>query len=185
MTAANLTANVVSAANDFANLMPSKITFRYGGYITCIMGIAFMPWKLFADSHSFIFTWLLGYSAVLGGVCGVMLADYHIIRKRHLALLELYNFDSSGHYYYNHGVNWVGIICMILGVIPTIPGFLAELGKFAPTSAVERFFVHLYDYAWFVSLAISLSCYLLMMPFIYPNTLKKQFSQDSDGSPAA
>src|ERR1700745_2869528 len=32
-------ANVVSAANDFSNLRPRKISFRTGGIITCFMGI--------------------------------------------------------------------------------------------------------------------------------------------------
>src|SRR5205085_2258393 len=37
--ATNIAANVVSPANDFANLMPSKITLRTGGLITGIVGI--------------------------------------------------------------------------------------------------------------------------------------------------
>jgi len=35
----NLAANVVSPANDFSNLWPSRITFRIGGLITGIIGI--------------------------------------------------------------------------------------------------------------------------------------------------
>ena len=45
----NIGANVVSPANDFSNLWPRKINFRTGGVITCLMGIALMPWKLLSN----------------------------------------------------------------------------------------------------------------------------------------
>ena len=47
--ATNIAANVVSPANDFAHLAPRKISFRIGGFITGIVGILMMPWKLVAD----------------------------------------------------------------------------------------------------------------------------------------
>jgi NCS1 family nucleobase:cation symporter-1 len=62
----NIGANVVSPANDFSNLWPRKISFRTGGVITCLMGIALMPWRLLADYKTFILGWLGGYAAFLG-----------------------------------------------------------------------------------------------------------------------
>src|SRR3990167_7550631 len=76
--ASNLTANMVSPANDFANLWPEKISYKMGGYVTCVLGIAVIPWKLFATPDSFIFIWLLGYSPVLGAI-GSHLFIYFII----------------------------------------------------------------------------------------------------------
>ncbi len=64
--ATNIAANVVSPANDFAQLSPRKISFRIGGLITGIVGILMMPWKLVADPNGYIFTWLIAYSALLG-----------------------------------------------------------------------------------------------------------------------
>src|SRR6185295_7459191 len=61
--ATNIAANVVSPANDFSHLAPKKISFRIGGYITGIVGILMMPWKLVADPNGYIFTWLVAYSA--------------------------------------------------------------------------------------------------------------------------
>src|SRR5690606_1219535 len=58
--ATNIAANVVSPANDFANLWPSKISFRTGGLITGVIGILIQPWKLVADPSGYIFTWLVG-----------------------------------------------------------------------------------------------------------------------------
>ena len=70
--ATNIAANVVSPANDFSNLSPRKISFRTGGLITGIIGVLIMPWKLVADPSGYIFTWLIGYSALLGPIGGVI-----------------------------------------------------------------------------------------------------------------
>lgn len=52
-------------ANDFSNLRPSLISFRSGGLITGFLGILMMPWKLKSTYSSYIFGWLVGYSALL------------------------------------------------------------------------------------------------------------------------
>lgn len=69
--AMNITANLVSPANDFSNIKPDLIDFKKGGYITGLAGVIIFPWKLFSDASSFIFVWLIGYSAVLGAIAGV------------------------------------------------------------------------------------------------------------------
>ena len=58
--AVNIAANVVSPANDFANALPRLISFKTGGLITGLVGIAMQPWRLLADPKGYIFTWLLG-----------------------------------------------------------------------------------------------------------------------------
>src|ERR1700738_1334455 len=78
----NVAANVVSPANDFSNLRPSLISFRAGGLITGIVGILMMPWKLMSDFSSYIFGWLVGCSALLGPIAGIMICDYYLVRGR-------------------------------------------------------------------------------------------------------
>ena len=80
----NAAANVVGPANSFSNMWPSKIDFKRGGYITGVIGIVMMPWKLLADPSGYIFTWLIGYSALLGPVIGIILVDYFLVRKTEL-----------------------------------------------------------------------------------------------------
>jgi NCS1 family nucleobase:cation symporter-1 len=77
----NIAANVVSPANDFANLAPKYVSFKTGGLITGILGILIMPWKLMASADIYIFEWLVGYSALLGPIAGIMIVDYWIIRN--------------------------------------------------------------------------------------------------------
>lgn len=158
--ATNLAANVVSPANDFANLWPSKITFRIGGLITGIIGILIQPWKLVADPSGYIFTWLVGYSALLGPIGGILIADYFIIRKTNLKPLDLYL--STGEYTYKNGFNIAAIAALIFGVLPNIPGFLGTIKVMDPGN-VGSFLMHLYNYAWFVGFATAFVVYYAMM----------------------
>src|SRR5207248_6157707 len=82
--ATNIAANVVSPANDFAHLWPRVIGFRIGGLITAVVGVLIQPWKLVADPTGYIYTWLIAYSALLGAVGGVLIADYFLIRRTRL-----------------------------------------------------------------------------------------------------
>ena len=150
----NAAANVVGPANAFSNMMPSKIDFKRGGYITGIIGILIMPWKLIADPTGYIFTWLIGYSALLGPVIGIILVDYFLVRKTELNVDDLYR--KNGQY---AGVNPMAIIALVIGVIPNIPGFLANVGLYSGSGIV----VDLYNYAWFIGLGISSVIYYLLM----------------------
>ena len=111
--ATNIAANIVSPANDFANLAPSKIDFRKGGYITGIIGILIFPWKLMADPTGYIFTWLVGYSSLLGPVGGIMIADYFFLRKQQLQVADLYS--ETGMYTFKNGFNSAAIIALAIG----------------------------------------------------------------------
>jgi NCS1 family nucleobase:cation symporter-1 len=92
--AVNIAANVVSPANDFANAFPRWISFRTGGLITGIIGILMQPWRLLADPSGYIFSWLVGYSGGLGSIAGVLIADYWLVRRRQLALGDLYRVEG-------------------------------------------------------------------------------------------
>src|SRR5438477_7899185 len=156
--ATNIAANVVSPANDFAHLAPHRISFRVGGLITGIIGVLMMPWKLVADPSGYIFTWLVGYSALLGPIGGIMIADYFVIRRRHLNLNALYRHDAE--HCYTNGFSLVALFSLVAAVLPNIPGFLVTI-KVLPTAAVAPFFVSLYHYAWFVGFFLAFAFYLL------------------------
>ena len=78
----NMAANVVSPSNDFSSLAPRRISYVTGGLITAVLGIAMMPWKLYADAAAYIFTWLIGYSSLMGAIGGILIADYWVLRRR-------------------------------------------------------------------------------------------------------
>ena len=147
----NIAANVVSPANDFANLAPRAISFKTGGLITGLLGVVMMPWKLLANPETYIFDWLVGYSALLGPIAGIMIVDYWILRRCELDVPDLYRV--SGRY---AGVNRSSVIALVIGIAPNVPGFLQQ------THIVEGgspFFATLYKYAWFVGFAIATASY--------------------------
>ena len=156
--ATNIAANVVSPANDFANLAPKKISFRTGGFITGIIGLLMMPWKLVADPNAYIFTLLLGFSALLGPIAGILIADYFVIRRCKLDAEDLYRAD--GIYRYHSGFSYAGIGAFVLAVLPNLPGFLVQV-KLLDGAVVPDFLESLYQQAWFVGFGLAFVLYLV------------------------
>jgi NCS1 family nucleobase:cation symporter-1 len=155
----NIAANVVGPANDFSNLAPRRISFRMGGLLTAVIGIVMMPWKLMADPTGYIFTWLIGYSALLGPIAGIMIADYFVCRKKHLDLAALY--DPHGAYRFTNGFSTVALIAFLLGVFPSLPGFLVAV-KAVEGAGLSGALLSLYNYAWFVGFGIAFSVYIAL-----------------------
>ncbi|MGB2667869.1 MAG: NCS1 family nucleobase:cation symporter-1 [Candidatus Acidiferrum sp.] len=145
----NVAANVVSPSNDFSNLRPSLISFRTGGLITGVVGIAMMPWKLLSTFSAYIFGWLVGCSALLGPIAGIMICDYYLVRDRQLALEDLYR--RGGAYEYRHGFNALAIVALAVGVAVALVGLIVPALHW------------LYDYAWFVGFFVSSGLYWLLM----------------------
>jgi NCS1 family nucleobase:cation symporter-1 len=156
--ATNIAANVVSPANDFAHLAPRRISFRLGGLITGLIGVAMMPWKLVADPSGYIFNWLIAYSALLGPIGGILIADYFVCRRCRLNLPALYLPD--GEYRFTRGFSVVALVALALGVLPSLPGFLVQVNLLDP-ARVGTFLVGLYHYAWFVGFIVAFAAYLL------------------------
>ena len=151
----NIAANVISPANDFANCAPRLISFRTGGLITGVIGILIMPWKVLADADAYIFNWLVGYSALLGPIAGIMVVDYWLIRRRELDVPDLYRV--SGRY---SGVNWVAIAALVVGVAPNVPGFLRSVQVL---SGEPDGWDAIYPYAWFTGFFVAAVLYRLGM----------------------
>ncbi len=145
----NVAANVVSPSNDFSNLNPRLISFRTGGFITGVLGVFMMPWKLLGDYSAYIFGWLVGYSSLLGPIAGVMIADYFILRHCDLEVEDLYR--RNGLYEYDRGVNFRAVIALALGIA------IALLGLVLPPMR------WLYDYSWFVGFLVSGAVYIALM----------------------
>ncbi|MBZ2208729.1 NCS1 family nucleobase:cation symporter-1 [Massilia soli] len=156
----NLAANLVGPAYDFSALSPKQISYRAGGYITAGIALVMMPWKILETTQGYIFTWLIGYSALLGPIAGIMIIDYYFIRKTTLNVGDLYRHD--GEYSYRKGWNIAAIIAFILGVLPNIPGFLNAAFP-ASFPEVGDIFKTIYTYAWFVGVAIAALVYGVMM----------------------
>jgi NCS1 family nucleobase:cation symporter-1 len=142
----NVAANVVAPANGFANLWPSRVSFAIGGLITGVLGIVIMPWRLLSDYGTFIFGWLVGYSALLGPIAGIFIADYWVVRKARLSLPDLYSADGI------YG-RWNGkaLVALAAGIAVALIGLVVPALR------------PLYDYAWFVGFGVAFALYALLM----------------------
>ena len=156
----NMAANVVSPSNDFSNLSPRRISYVRGGLITAVIGILMMPWKLYSDAAAYIFTWLLGYSSLMGALGGILIADYWVLRRQTLLVGEL--FREQGAYTYRNGYNWRAVAALVLSVLPVIPGFVRAATTPGGRVANPNLFDQLYSYAWFVTFALSFVLYLIL-----------------------
>ena len=141
----NIAANIVAPANSFANLSPQRISFRTGGVIAALLGIAILPWKLL-DVYQ---TWLITYSGLLGAVGGVLVCDYLLVRRGVLAVDDLYR--PGGAYWYSRGVNPAALAAFAVGVTVAMSGALVPGLRF------------LFDGAWFSASAVAFVVYWLLM----------------------
>jgi cytosine/uracil/thiamine/allantoin permease len=127
----NIAANVIAPAYAFSNLLPRQISFRMGGVIAGIIGIISCPWWLMKSISDI----LLLISGLLGPILGILLCDYFVVRRRQLALDELYWVD--GQYCYNNGWHLPAIVAMLVGV------GVAIIGNFVPALSF------LFTLSWF------------------------------------
>ena len=154
----NLAANVVAPANGFSNIAPKLISFKMGGFITAGLGIAIMPWKLLESAGSYLFVWLVGYSSLLGPIAGILIADYFFVRACRLNTEAFYQRGSD--YEYHKGWNLYALLALVLGIAPSIAGFLTAIGV---VDNAPAFLVEICNYAWFVGAFTSGILYYLFM----------------------
>ena len=141
----NIAANVVAPANSFSNLSPRRISFRAGGLIAGVIGIAIFPWRLL-DLYQ---TWLISYSGLLGAVAGVIVCDYAVVRRGVLELEELY--AEGGEYSYSGGINQRAVWALAAGIAVALVGTL------------DARFAFLFNGAWFFAAAVSFVVYYGLM----------------------
>ena len=98
------------------------ISYVTGGLITAVIGVLMMPWKLMGSMGNYIFTWLIGYSGLMGAIAGILICDYWVLRKQHLDLEAL--FDPRGRYSYSNGINWRAMVTLVASVASVVLGFI-------------------------------------------------------------
>lgn len=145
----NVAANVVAPARAVENLWPRKITFAGGAVITGLIALLMQPWNLVGDMYTYIMGFLGGYGALLGPIDGIAIADYWFVRKRRLALKELY--VKTGRYNYKSGFNRNSIIAFLVAIV------LSFLGLFVP------WLKFIWDNAWTIGLLVAGFLYAYLM----------------------
>ena len=117
----NLSANVISCANDMTSLFPKYINIRRGVIIaTVTAGWIMVPWKIIHSAASLL-SFMSGLGIFLAPIAAIMGADYWVVKKKHVDVPALYR--AHGRYRYNHaGTNWRALLAFLISVVPNLPG---------------------------------------------------------------
>lgn len=139
----NISANSLSAANDFTALFPRFVNLRRGQLLCALLCWALVPWKILASAGSFL-NFMSAYAIFLGPIAAIMLFDFWVVHKRKYDTLGLYN--PKGIYRYNAGVNWRAVVAFVVGVAPSLAGFVNGIDARVEVGVG----VHPYQIGWLI-----------------------------------
>jgi NCS1 family nucleobase:cation symporter-1 len=117
----NLSANVISCANDICCLFPKYINIKRGVILSTITAAWIMqPWKIIYSAASLL-AFMAGLGIFLAPIAAILGADYWITHQKHLDVPGLYR--ARGRYRYNkYGTNWRAAVAFLVSVVPNLPG---------------------------------------------------------------
>jgi NCS1 family nucleobase:cation symporter-1 len=140
----NIPANIVSPSYDLNNLAPRLFTFKRAAVVAIIISFVYGPWEIMKNPDT-LYSVLDNIGAVLGPILGIVMADFFIVRRRRLAVRDLYQPD--GIYRASGGYNLVAI-----GVFLAVTAVLI-IGEYVPPVG------WLYNNAWFVGVILGFVVY--------------------------
>ncbi|KAF9020371.1 hypothetical protein BDZ89DRAFT_1072293 [Hymenopellis radicata] len=154
--------NSVSAGMDLAlvsspTYYTKYLNIRRGAYVLAALGILSNPWQYLSNASTFL-TVLSGFGIFLAPFTGVMLADYLVVRRCVIKLEDCYVGDSTSLYWYWHGFHWRALVAWIIGVFPTMPGFIMSVRD----ATAYNSWIRIFNIAFFVGLAVSLAAFWLI-----------------------
>ncbi|KAJ5101188.1 hypothetical protein N7456_007240 [Penicillium angulare] len=161
----NISANSLSAANDFTALAPKFINIRRGQILCAFLSWALVPWKILASAENFL-NFMSAYAIFLGPIAAIMLFDYWIINRRRYDSLALYQpWNPTYRYEFivpgfpEHilsGFNWRAIVAFLIGVAPNLPGLINAVNPSIPVGKG----VHPYQFGWLLGFFATAGVYV-------------------------
>ncbi|KAG4418386.1 hypothetical protein IFR04_008453 [Cadophora malorum] len=153
----NLSANVISCANDMTSLFPKYINIRRGVIITTITaGWIMVPWKIIHSAASLL-SFMAGLGIFLAPIAAICAADYWVTKKMHIDVPALYK--AHGRYRYNkYGTNWRAVIAFLISVVPNIPGMANSVNSKIDAGGAK--YIYYMFYIWGFTSAFTSYCLL-------------------------
>ncbi|KAF7776511.1 hypothetical protein Agabi119p4_4904 [Agaricus bisporus var. burnettii] len=159
LLSSTVAASAIVGGIDLSAMLPRYIDIRRGAYIILIVGIAIQPWKILNTPNNFIDA-LSGYAVFLGPLTGIMLTEYHVLRRQRIKLSHLFIPNSMSDYWFWRGINWRAPIAWLLGVFPNLPGFAASIS--AKPLKVNMTWMHVFYMSWFLGFLISGMAWIIL-----------------------
>lgn len=154
----NVYADTIGPAYDFSNLYPKKLTWFAGVVIVVIIAAILQSWSYYFSAQSYVENWLLTYGAILGGIEGIIVFDYAVIRRFKFEIYDL--FYSKGRFRYFRGVNPAAVIAFAISTFLVFPPN-TYVNPNAPLLYPGQDWV--FQNAWVSAILISGAIYLLLM----------------------
>ncbi|BCK75544.1 APC transporter [Acetobacter aceti NRIC 0242] len=157
----NISANFVSAAFDFSNIAPNRLSWRQGGLIAATGAIIVTPWNLYARPELVHLT-LDVLGSCITPMVAILLADYYIVKKQHIQPEVLYSSDRHDAYWYQGGINPVAISALVAGTLCGLSFiFFAVFAEYRNLSCVAGFMT-------------AFGCYLLLAQMFPHQCIQKK-----------
>ncbi|KAL1985664.1 hypothetical protein VTN96DRAFT_7531 [Rasamsonia emersonii] len=168
----NLSANVISCANDLTSLFPKYINIRRGVVLTTVTAAWIMvPWKIVSSASSLL-TFMSGLGIFLAPISAILGADFWVVKRRRVDVPALYR--AHGGYRYNHaGTNWRAVVAFLVSVVPNIPGMAATVNPSLTGKVRGAVKIYSIFYLWGFSSAFAAYC-LLSVVFPARETLVRE-----------
>ncbi|KAH8178381.1 hypothetical protein LIA77_03463 [Sarocladium implicatum] len=162
----NLSANVISCANDLTSLCPRFINIRRGVVLTTITAAWIMqPWRILHSAASLL-SFMSGLGIFLAPIAALLGADYWVVHRQKLDVPGLYR--SHGRYRYNIvGTNWRAVIAFLVSAVPNIPGLAAQVNPDLSESIGGAQKIYFMFYFWGFGSAFAIYCGL---SWLFPPT---------------
>lgn len=142
-------ANFVAPIYALNNLFPKHLNFRRAALISAVIGLVILPWNLY-NSPAVINYFLGGLGAILGPLFGIIMADYWLVRRSQINVLDLFTTDSGGEYHYAKGVNMRAVVALVITAVAAL------LMAFVPAFKVVS------EFSWFIGAGLGAVVYLLV-----------------------
>ena len=113
----NLVANYIPPAFDLANLAPSRISFRTGGYLTAAFGFVIGALWVVTINEIGLPTFVDTLGALLAPLYGVLVAHYYVIQRRSILVADLFRMDPDARYHYHRGWNVRALVAIAVAAV--------------------------------------------------------------------
>lgn len=162
----NCISNAISGGMDLASVFPRYINIRRGSIIIILLAWPTQPWLFYNSSSTFV-TVMSSFTVFITPLIAMYICDYMVIRKRILKLSDCYKSSPSSIYWYSHGVNWISILCFLVGAAPGLPGLIHAANNSIPiNNGILHFFQGSFIFQFVITFALYYALNLLKKPVI-------------------
>ena len=147
----NLIANYIPTQNILLNLMPTKLNLKTSAVIIAILGFVIGIFWLPLLSQVGILAFIDTFGAFFGPLFGIMVIDYHLVKKTTLDNKDIFSLEEGNSYFYSNGWHLKAIYSLVLGFI------------FAASTIWNESLMFLHSYSWIIGAFISSFTYYLLV----------------------